>query len=162
MIIRRIRRNDGEALYPLHRAWRDKLIFLNHLNNLGILMIPAIIVFLAFWVFVDAKKRGQSSPALWAVLTLIGNGIAWLIYMLIRPQMTISPTGQAAPRGVCPLCGTKLRTDFIACPGCGILLRSKCKGCGKALENDWSFCPYCTAAIVRAIPADANQDAPEA
>ena len=148
---------DGEALYPLQRAHMDKLKFHTHINNLGILLIPAIIVFLSFWVFVDAKKRGLANPALWAVLTLIGNGIAWLIYLLIRPQMMVGPTGQAAPRGVCPLCGAKLRNDFIACPGCGILLRSKCKGCGKALENDWSFCPYCASAIVRAIPGEENQ-----
>jgi len=70
-----------------------------------------------------------------------------------------NPAGQTMPKGSCPICGTKLRSDFIACPGCGILLRSRCRNCGKALENDWSFCPYCTQAVVKEIPAAQTEEA---
>ncbi len=148
---------DYDALYP-HRAYHDKIIQASYFYSwIALCMIPAAIVFLAFWVFVDAKKRGQSNPALWAILTLIGNVIAWIIYMMVRPQMMKNPAGQTMPKGSCPICGTKLRSDFIACPGCGILLRSRCRNCGKALENDWSFCPYCTQAVVKEIPAAENK-----
>ena len=145
--------HDYEALYPHKISNENRRAYAQLYAWLALCMIPAAIVFLAFWVFVDAKKRGQSAPAMWALLTLIGNVIAWIIYMLVRPQMAVGVTGEKMPRGVCPICGTKLKSDFIACPGCGILLRSRCKNCGKALENDWSFCPYCTQAVAKEIPA---------
>lgn len=138
---------DHEALTPLRQKHMRDQQQREFFANLTLCMIPAAIVFLAFWVLVDAKKRGQSHPALWAVLTLIGNIVAFIIYMMVRPQMTVGLTGKAAPKGVCPLCGARLKDDFIACPGCGILLRRSCKNCGRALENDWSFCPYCTRQV---------------
>ena len=149
---------DSDALFPNRHRYLKALEICQLLHYLVLLMIPAIIVFLAFWVFVDAKKRGQSTPSLWAVLTLIGNVVAWIIYMLVRPQMAVGVTGQQMPKGVCPICGTKLRSDFIACPGCGILLRNRCKNCGKALENDWSFCPYCTNAIGKGIEGETEEE----
>lgn len=142
-----------EALYPHLNANETRKLYSYYLSWIALCMIPAAIVFLAFWVFVDAKKRGQKNPALWAILTLIGNVVTWIIYMMIRPQMMKTTAGQPMPKGSCPICGTKLKSDFIACPGCGILIRSRCKNCGKALENDWSFCPYCTQAVVKEIPA---------
>lgn len=145
---------DTIALRQYYPIYAEQAQRNDRLNDLSLCMIPAIIVFLAFWVFVDAKKRGQSRPALWAALTLIGNVVTWIIYLMVRPQMAVGVTGQKVPRGECPICGTKLKNDFIACPGCGILLRSRCKNCGRALENDWSFCPYCTEAVVKEIPAE--------
>ena len=79
--------------------------------------------------------------------------------MLVRPQMMKTATGQPMPKGACPICGTKLNSDFIACPGCGILLRNRCKNCGKALENDWSFCPYCTTAVTKELPEPSEAEA---
>lgn len=148
---------DYDALYP-HRNNYNAIQQNAHFYLwIALCMIPAAIVFLAFWVFVDAKKRGQKNPALWAMLTLIGNVVTWIIYMMTRPQMMQTPAGQTISKGSCPICGTKLKSDFISCPGCGILLRSRCKNCGKALENDWSFCPYCTQAVVKEIPAPPNE-----
>ena len=140
---------DQEMIYPMRSKWQADQYRRHYYDSFSLCMIPAIIVFLAFWVFVDAKKRGQKAPALWAILTLIGNVVAWIIYLMVRPQMVKNAAGQPMAKGVCPICGTKLKSDFIACPGCGILLRSRCKNCGKALENDWSFCPYCTQAVAK-------------
>ena len=83
--------------------------------------------------------------------------------MMIRPQFVRTAAGQPMPKGVCPICGAKLRNEFIACPGCGILIRNRCKNCGRALENDWSFCPYCTQAVVKELPStqtDAQTETP--
>lgn len=146
--------NDADVLFPNQRYVLQELNRADMYRRIAWCMAPSIVVFLAFWVFTDAKRRGHSAPALWGVLTLIGNVVAWIIYLMVRPQMTVGITGQATPRGVCPLCGTKLRNDFIACPGCGILLRNRCQNCGKALENDWSFCPFCTAAVPPKHPSD--------
>ena len=150
--------NDYEALYPYKQKYNERLQLRGRLLDWSLCIIPAAIVFLAFWVFVDAKKRGQKNPALWAMLTLIGNVVTWIIYMMTRPQMMQTPAGQTISKGACPICGTKLKSDFIACPGCGILIRSRCKNCGRALENDWSFCPYCTQAVVKEIPASKEAD----
>jgi len=150
---------EREALYPLHQAHLERELASFFYSSFALWLIPAAIVFLAFWVFVDAKQRGQARPALWAVLTLIGNVIAWIIYMLVRPQMMKTAAGQPMPKGACPICGTKLKSDFIACPGCGILLRNRCKNCGKALENDWSFCPYCTTAVTKELPEPSEAEA---
>ena len=150
--------DDYEALYPYKQEHNERLQLRGRLLDWSLCMIPAAIVFLAFWVFVDARKRGQKNPALWAMLTLIGNAVAWIVYMMTRPQLMQTPAGQSISKGACPICGTKLKSDFIACPGCGILLRSRCKNCGRALENDWSFCPYCTQAVVKEIPAPAGEE----
>ena len=162
--IRMIKNTDGTAnayliyernnhkLNPMIEQYSQDRMNSRFYSYFALCMIPAAIVFLAFWVFVDAKQRGKARPVLWAVLTLIGNVVTWIIYMLVRPQMAVGMSGQKMPRGSCPICGTKLRNDFIACPGCGILIRNKCRNCGRALENDWSFCPYCTSAVVKELP----------
>jgi len=150
---------DYNALNPRMASYNRKWQVRNYVLMAAYLLIPAVIVLLAFWVFTDAKRRGHKFPALWAVLTLIGNVIAWIIYMMVRPATTVNTEGKVVPKGTCPLCGTKLRSDFIACPGCGILLRSRCHNCSRALENDWSFCPYCTTQIIR--PSRAGESTAE-
>lgn len=134
--------NSDSSLYPVFQAYLRQRPMVSFFESAAMCMIPTFIVFLAFWVFVDARRRNLSRPALWAILTLIGNVVTLIIYLIVRPS-----SSTAAPRGLCPLCGTKLKSDYIACPGCGILLRNKCKNCGHALENDWNFCPYCTEPV---------------
>ncbi len=134
-------RSDS-SLYPVYQTYLRQSPMVSFFESAALCMVPTFIVFLAFWVFVDARRRNLSRPALWAILTLIGNVVTLIIYLIVRPS-----SSTAAPKGLCPLCGTKLKNDYIACPGCGILLRNKCKNCGRALENDWSFCPYCTEPV---------------
>jgi hypothetical protein len=154
---------NAPGLYPLLQARQDQWAFCNQVFVAAMMMIPVYWILLAFWVFTDAKRRGQRHPALWGVLTMIGNVIALIVYNMVRPQMRVDKSGKKQPRGVCPLCGAVLKCDFIACPGCGILLRSKCKNCHRALENDWNFCPYCTRQILpEALPeADVSEAAGE-
>lgn len=73
----------------------------------ALILYAVFSLLLAVWVFRDARKR-DFLPAMWGLLTLIGNVVAWLVYMLVRS------------RGVgsrCPRCGTALRSDFAYCPG---------------------------------------------
>ncbi len=141
---------EDHAFYPVFHSWHDRYYSAQFFQYASLCMIPTFIVFLAFWVLLDARRRGHRHPMLWAVLTLIGNIIAFALYLITRP----APSTMAAPKGSCPLCGAKLRSDFIACPGCGILLRAKCKTCGRALEKDWSFCPYCASAVQPPQPSE--------
>ena len=99
----------------------------------ALILYAAFTLLLAVWVFRDARRR-DFLPAMWGLLTLIGNVVAWLVYMLVRT------------RGVgsrCPRCGTSLRMGFAYCPACGAQVRRSCPACGHAAEDGWKVCPYC-------------------
>ena len=99
----------------------------------ALILYAAFTLLLAVWVFRDARRR-DFLPAMWGLLTLIGNVVAWLVYMLVRT------------RGVgsrCPRCGTALRMGFAYCPACGAQVRRSCPACGHAAEDGWKVCPYC-------------------
>ena len=99
----------------------------------ALILYAAFTLLLAVWVFRDARRR-DFLPAMWGLLTLIGNVVAWLVYMLVRT------------RGVgsrCPRCGTVLRMGFAYCPACGAQVRRSCPACGHAAEDGWKVCPYC-------------------
>ena len=99
----------------------------------ALILYAVFTLLLAVWVFRDARRR-DFLPAMWGLLTLIGNVVAWLVYMLVRS------------RGVgsrCPRCGTALRMGFAYCPACGAQVRRSCPACGHAAEDGWKVCPYC-------------------
>ena len=109
----------------------------------ALILYAAFTLLLAVWVFRDARRR-DFLPAMWGLLTLIGNVVAWLVYMLVRS------------RGVgsrCPRCGTSLRMGFAYCPACGAQVRRSCPACGHAAEDGWKVCPYCGRELP-APPAD--------
>ena len=109
----------------------------------ALILYAAFTLLLAVWVFRDARRR-DFLPAMWGLLTLIGNVVAWLVYMLVRS------------RGVgsrCPRCGTALRMGFAYCPACGAQVRRSCPACGHAAEDGWKVCPYCGRELP-APPAD--------
>ena len=111
--------------------------------TVALILYAAFTLLLAVWVFRDARRR-DFLPAMWGLLTLIGNVVAWLVYMLVRS------------RGVgsrCPHCGTALRMGFAYCPACGAQVRRSCPACGHAAEDGWKVCPYCGRELP-APPAD--------
>ena len=93
--------------------------------------LAVLILLMAFWAFRDARRR-DFKPALWGILVLLGNVVALVIYLLVRP-------GDAR----CPACGAGVRRDFVACPMCGHALHTRCPSCGRAQEDAWVCCPYC-------------------
>ena len=93
--------------------------------------LAVLILLMAFWAFRDARRR-DFKPALWGILVLMGNVVALVIYLLVRP-------GDAR----CPACGTGIRREFVACPMCGHALHTRCPSCGRAQEDAWVCCPYC-------------------
>lgn len=106
---------------------------------------------LAVWVFRDARRR-DFLPAMWGLLTLIGNVVAWLVYMLVRSRGTGSR---------CPRCGTALRGEFAYCPACGLQVHRACACCGRAAEDAWKVCPYCGSELPESPKANANGALPE-
>ena len=138
---------DNDALRAMD-ANRDQLHFLAvQAVTAALILYAAFTLLLAVWVFRDARRR-DFLPAMWGLLTLIGNVVAWLVYMLVRS------------RGVgsrCPRCGTALREGFAYCPACGAQVRRCCPACGRAAEDGWKVCPYCGRELP-ALPKQA-QDA---
>ena len=64
----------------------------------------AIAAAIAYWVYNDAKKRGNPNAIVWAILTFISTVIGLVLYLIIgRNQGTMMggppPTGPAAPGG---------------------------------------------------------------
>ena len=113
----------------------------------ALILYAVFTLLLAVWVFRDARRR-DFLPAMWGLLTLIGNVVAWLVYMLVRSR-------GAGSR--CPRCGTALRAGFAYCPACGAQVRRCCPACGRAAEDGWKVCPYCGRELP-ALPKQA-QDA---
>ncbi len=103
----------------------------------------ASIVFLWFllptWVYLDARGRGMSSPALWSALTLVSLVFGLAAYLIIRPEET---TG-----AVCPKCG-RTATGGTYCAYCGTPVASEfCQACGYPTRAEWLFCPNCQASL---------------
>jgi len=82
-----------------------------------LIIIPLLI---AWWVAIDARKRGYSKSA--ALIWFLGVWLALIVflplYLIIRPK---TPR-QGAPEGetrVCPYCGKLYQGRIFYCPYCG-------------------------------------------
>jgi hypothetical protein len=147
--------------YLMENFILDGLTFVEELDFALFTQILGI-GFIVFWLFVvgwvwfDASERYKSIwPRFLAIfLTLILNIFGFIIYLIIRPKVTIEESYwmdlerkylkfEAAGLEDCPRCGEEVLPNFIHCPNCGKELRVKCKGCDIYLEPDWNVCPFC-------------------
>ncbi|MGN0742993.1 MAG: zinc ribbon domain-containing protein [Candidatus Fimadaptatus sp.] len=100
--------------------------------NLGMCICAvALILFIALWVFTDARRRG-THPALWGTLALLGNVVTLTVYLIVRPEVAR-----------CPACRAQVKPRYLFCPMCGHRLRQACPQCGEPLRDEWQFCPHC-------------------
>jgi RNA polymerase subunit RPABC4/transcription elongation factor Spt4 len=109
------------------------------------LLLLALWIAVIIWVYQDARRRGMSG-LLWALLVLIGNITALLIYLIVRNDyQNITPPLSPAPArpDPCSSCGKPVSPDFHVCPYCGAPLKQTCSQCGKSVHAEWSYCPYC-------------------
>lgn len=109
----------------------------------------------AYWVFNDARGHGHnmSTALLWAVGTVAAIVIFLPLYLLFGRKRPINPHRddniidvEAIPVEEtikCPMCASKVKEDFKACPHCGFTLKPSCTSCGKELNREWRVCPYC-------------------
>jgi hypothetical protein len=92
------------------------------------------------WVYIDAQQRHVPRPLLWALLTLVGNVVALLVYLISRPE----DGGEQR----CPQCGKALHGAKAGCPYCGADLSAVfCARCQYPLKPEWGFCPGCRTAV---------------
>jgi double zinc ribbon protein len=131
----------------------QSLDFWRNVQNLsGMLAVPSIL-WLAFlvpsWVYIDAQERRLPRPLLWALLTVVGNVVGLLVYLISRPDDVTDLR--------CPQCGKKLNGTKAGCPYCGADLSAVfCPKCQYPLKPDWSFCPDCRGPLAKggAAPAE--------
>ena len=106
-----------------------------------LLLLLIIWLILVFWVYRDAERRGMNG-VLWALLVLVGNFVALIIYLIVRTeefsrQLAVEPTQN------CPGCGKVVPQKYAFCPHCGTKLKAACPNCDKTVSNDWKVCPHC-------------------
>jgi hypothetical protein len=79
-----------------------------------LLIVPilffALNIALLVWVARDAKSRGMDSAALWMLLVMFTSVVGLLIYVLSRPQGSLT---------TCPHCNNQRLQASAKCPHCG-------------------------------------------
>ena len=74
------------------------------------LVIFAIWIALAVWVYKDAKSRGMDNAMLLTIVTVITGVLGLIIYLLMRPKVNLV---------LCPHCQKKRVEGSARCPHCG-------------------------------------------
>ena len=41
-------------------------------------------IYMVYWTYKDATRRGMESPELWAIIVLFGNLMGFVLYLLVR------------------------------------------------------------------------------
>jgi hypothetical protein len=70
----------------------------------------ALNIALLVWVAKDAKNRGMDNAVLWLILVALTGLIGFIIYILVRPQGSLT---------TCPHCANKRLQVSAKCPHCG-------------------------------------------
>ncbi|MGZ4984737.1 MAG: hypothetical protein ACXWFY_01890 [Chthoniobacterales bacterium] len=74
------------------------------------LVVFAIWIALAVWVYKDAKSRGMDNAVLLTIVTIITGILGLIIYLLMRPKGNLV---------ACPHCQKKRLEGSAKCPHCG-------------------------------------------
>ncbi len=112
---------------------------------------------LVIWTFRDMRLRSRDifAQLLASLVVLIFGPLGLLIYLILRPQETLSDAYArtleeeallqdiSEERPVCPECKHRIEPDFIICPACRTELRKACPNCGRLMLMRWEVCPYC-------------------
>jgi len=101
--------------------------------TISLMLIIPLLLCQAIWIFIDAKRRGESYYWLWGFLGLLNVPSALIIYLLVTRHRQVR----------CEKCGEYVAKDYKACPFCGNELKKSCPGCGHEVEGNWNFCPCC-------------------
>ncbi len=130
-------------------------------RNLAVFLALVFWLALGFWVYKDARRR-VDDPWLVGVATLLGLVPPYLgpvVYLLFRPAETLDDVKARRTelraleehlhrrRSACPVCSTRVESDYLVCPVCTTQLRQPCSRCDAPLDPLWQVCPYCAHAI---------------
>jgi RNA polymerase subunit RPABC4/transcription elongation factor Spt4 len=140
-----------------------KLVALVLISYALVLWLSAIV-----WVYRDVRNRtsDQMSQAVAVLLVALFNVPGLIVYLVIRPQATMSDSYERSleaeailhelqiTSNSCQGCHRPIEDDFNICPHCRTVLREPCRTCGRAIRTSWAACPYCATDRVptRATP----------
>jgi len=137
------------------------------LEDIGKILLAAVAFISAFtvafwvslviWTFRDMRLRSRDifAQLLASLVVLIFGPLGMLIYLILRPQETLSEAYARTleeeallqditeEQPVCPECKHRIEPDFIICPACHTELRKACPHCGRLMLMRWEICPYC-------------------
>lgn len=126
--------------------------------NTSRVFVVALYFSLVYWVYRDAKRRGNNA-VYWAIVVAIFNVFGLFIYLILRRpeylddvnerevEMKAAMARMGAGGGSCPACGKPVEGDFLICPSCLKRLKKACPSCQRALTLSWTVCPYCQSNI---------------
>lgn len=86
---------------------------------------------IAWWVFIDARRRGTRAFA-WGLLALLTNLVGLAVYLVVRQES-----------GKCEACGTPVDRRSAYCPNCGQPLKQLCASCSAEVRPGWNYCANC-------------------
>ena len=120
----------------------------------------ALVGGMAIWTFRDIRSRTRDilAQVLATLLVIVLPGIGFVVYLMLRPQETLSEAYERSLEQeallqaieepeVCPGCGQRVKGSYLYCPTCHTQLKRSCPSCDRALALDWSLCPYCGASV---------------
>jgi RNA polymerase subunit RPABC4/transcription elongation factor Spt4 len=145
----------------------------------GLLLLAYVLVLwlsAVIWVFRDVRSRtgDQASQLIAVVLVAVFNLPGLLVYLVIRPQATMSDAYERSleaeailhelqmTANACQACHRPVEDDYNVCPHCRTRLREPCRNCSKQVRTSWVTCPYCATdrALARALPIPTTLAAP--
>ena len=119
-------------------------------------LLAALWLSLIIWTFRDMRQRTRDPVAqvLAALVVAILPGIGLVIYLILRPPLTLADAYERAleeeallqeieERPACPGCSRVVEPGWILCPHCHTRLRKRCVDCESLLELQWNLCPFC-------------------
>lgn len=132
----------------------DWLQFATKIALAYIFLLWAVII---IWVARDAVSRTKNLIFQTCALLLVTflNFFGLLIYLIIRPQKTLSEKYYeelerktlSEYEESCTGCGREVGLEFRYCPTCGTEVRVPCKHCKKLASKHWAHCAHCGVAI---------------
>jgi hypothetical protein len=132
------------------RYWIQPVLFqLSHI----LLALSAVFLWLLLptWVYIDARKRDVKRAFMWAILTVISFGFAFIVYIITRPA--------ELKTFHCPECEKELNGTKAFCPYCGLDLSSTiCPQCQYSIKPDWQFCPNCRCDLTQKFQEEITEE----
>lgn len=110
---------------------------------------------LVVWTANDLSRRPTSIKlkVFSLALVMVGNIFGFIVYLIIRPQVTYEETTQEelerkfvetqVQNFFCKACEFPVKEDYLLCPNCLKKLKNQCPHCAHLLETNWLACPFC-------------------
>lgn len=118
----------------------------NLLRTAFFLLLALYWLGLAYWVYLDARRRAMRAKP-WAAATLLGNLAGFAVYYRAA---RVKARREAVK--TCPACGGRVLRAFPCCPWCGAPQGKRCPACGAAMQDGWAVCPHCDGVQKAAEP----------